>query len=463
MENKNIVSIDINNLYHHPDNRSYDKCGLYELAESIRENGVLQNLVVIPYDREIHHMEVPDPANAYVVVIGNRRLDAAKMAGLAEVPCVIAHMTAAEQISTKLVENILRKNMTPREEAQAMQMMLDLGETVDTVAKKTGFSRMTVRNRLFLLTLDQEKLESADMRGGTLSDYLAIKEIKNPEQRDKLMDAIGTNDFRNLREKFLTQQKKDEDLAEVIALVKSYGKDLTEKPEDENVKSCFSYWAGCNRPEAHSVPADTVTVKYYYKIETIGYPCVRVYRSLLPDEAAAADAETREKEDALFDSMETQLEEATLRAFKLRVDFVKGLSPTALKKHPGTVASFVKESLNYLHKNPYDHSTDNALMAEILGITYDAATDNVVAEEFVNQATACIDKVLFTLAYCTMESNRRRYWNLAYEKGKWIGFRHLPNSQLDTLYDTLAALGYEISTEEAALRDGTHELILQEA
>ncbi len=91
---------------------------------------------------------VDDNFEQFTVVIGHRRLAAAKLAGLTEVPCVIAQMTVKEQMQTMLLENMQRAELTVYEQAQGFQMMLDLGSTVEEVAEKSGFSVATVRRRV---------------------------------------------------------------------------------------------------------------------------------------------------------------------------------------------------------------------------------------------------------------------------------------------------------------------------
>ncbi len=79
-----IKLININKIYHHPDNPRKDLGDLTELAESIRQSGILQNLTVVPWDSNMP--EYGEEEERYYAVIGNRRLAAAKLAGLEEVP-----------------------------------------------------------------------------------------------------------------------------------------------------------------------------------------------------------------------------------------------------------------------------------------------------------------------------------------------------------------------------------------
>ena len=167
MEN-NITLIGIDKLVPHPDNPRGELGDLTELAESIKTSGIMQNLVV-----------VPNTEDTYTVIIGHRRTAAARIAGLTELPCVITEMTPTEQVSTMLLENMQRNDLTVYEQAQGMQMLLDLGETQTSIAARTGLSNATVSRRLKIASLDKKRFKEAELRGGTLDDYLKVSEIKD--------------------------------------------------------------------------------------------------------------------------------------------------------------------------------------------------------------------------------------------------------------------------------------------
>lgn len=146
-----IDEIRLEKLKNHPKNvrKSYD--GIEELADSIKAQGILQNLTVV---------SDPEEDGMYLVVIGNRRLMAARAAGLETAPCYISDMDEKEQVSIMLLENIQRNDLTIYEQAQGFQMVLDLGETEDTLSQKTGFSKTTIRHRLNIAKLNQVFLQS---------------------------------------------------------------------------------------------------------------------------------------------------------------------------------------------------------------------------------------------------------------------------------------------------------------
>ncbi|MBR3243996.1 MAG: ParB/RepB/Spo0J family partition protein, partial [Parasporobacterium sp.] len=117
-----FIQIDINDLIPHPDNPRKDLGDLAELTESIRTNGILQNLTVVK------------DGDKYKVIIGHRRLAAAKAAGLTELPCTVADMDERQQLCTMMEENMQRQDLTIPEQAYGFQYMLDLGETVSSIA-----------------------------------------------------------------------------------------------------------------------------------------------------------------------------------------------------------------------------------------------------------------------------------------------------------------------------------------
>lgn len=174
MEAKEIVNIGLEHIHPHPDNPRKDLGDLTELAESIKKNGILQNLTVIPKEGE---------PGEYIAIIGHRRSAAAKLAGITEAPCrIVEGMTHKEQVSTMLEENMQRGDLTIWEQAQGFQMMLDLGETEDTIAEKTGFSKKTIRHRLNIAKLDSKTLMEKERQDGyqlTLTDMYELEKIKD--------------------------------------------------------------------------------------------------------------------------------------------------------------------------------------------------------------------------------------------------------------------------------------------
>ncbi len=124
-----------------------DNVSLQELANSIREHGIIQPLILTKDTSDEH----------YTLIAGERRLRAAKLAGLESVPAIVREASEQERLELALIENIQRENLSPLESAQAYLMLQEeFGLTQDQVADRVGKSRVAVTNTLRLLKLPQE-------------------------------------------------------------------------------------------------------------------------------------------------------------------------------------------------------------------------------------------------------------------------------------------------------------------
>jgi ParB family chromosome partitioning protein len=153
----------------------FDGDRLDELAQSIRENGIIQPIVVRPMGEE------------FQIVAGERRWRAAQRAGLRRVPAVINHVTDEKLLEIALVENIQRQDLTPVETAKALRLLLDEhGLTQERLAERVGMKRPSVTNYLRLLqlappvreALEEGRLDMGHARAlGGLDDQAAQAEL----------------------------------------------------------------------------------------------------------------------------------------------------------------------------------------------------------------------------------------------------------------------------------------------
>lgn len=124
--------------------RTFDEDALLELAESIKQHGVIQPLIVKKRDKY------------YEIIAGERRWRAAKMAGLKEIPIVIKDLSDQEIMEVALIENIQREDLNPIEEAQAYQRLIkEYNYKQDELAERVSKSRVAVTNSMRLLKLDE--------------------------------------------------------------------------------------------------------------------------------------------------------------------------------------------------------------------------------------------------------------------------------------------------------------------
>lgn len=218
---KSIFMLDTKMLHHHPQNPRKDIGDISELTESIKAKGVLQNLTVV---------ERPNcyEGEGYYVVIGNRRLEAAKAAGLLELPCVIANMTEKEQIETMLLENMQRADLTAKEQADGFQMMIDLGSSVDEISGKTGFARSTIYHRLNIAKLDGEALQENPQV--TMQQLIMLEKIKSIEKRNEVLKLYGgSSNFEYMVEQAVNSEKVAAKREKVHEMLREAGIPKSEK------------------------------------------------------------------------------------------------------------------------------------------------------------------------------------------------------------------------------------------
>ena len=161
--------------------------GIDELAQSMRVHGFTSRLRV--------RRDPTDP-RFFQLVFGERRLRAAKAAGLAVVPCDIAEHTDEELIEIGLTENIQRQDLGPIEEAQAFRLLIDRqGYTHTRLAERIGKDRSYVEDRLVLLRAPEDVQALVAQRPDTLRAAREIAKVASPEERQPLIAGVMTGDL----------------------------------------------------------------------------------------------------------------------------------------------------------------------------------------------------------------------------------------------------------------------------
>jgi ParB family transcriptional regulator, chromosome partitioning protein len=160
----------------------FDEVALQELADSIRENGVIQPLIVSRLS-----------VNKYCLVAGERRLRASKLAGLRSVPVVVQNIGNEDTfLELALIENIQRTDLNPLEEAEAYKKLIDrFGYTQEQTAQKVGKKRSTITNSLRLLLLPdyiRDDLVSGALTEGHARSLLRI--VDNPTALKEIRDLV---------------------------------------------------------------------------------------------------------------------------------------------------------------------------------------------------------------------------------------------------------------------------------
>jgi ParB family transcriptional regulator, chromosome partitioning protein len=180
----------------HQPRREFDEQALQELSQSIKENGIIQPLVVRKTE------------TGYELIAGERRLRAAKLAGLEQVPIVVRRSTDKESLEVALIENIQRRDLNCVDEALAyFQLIEEFGLTQEGVAKQVGKDRATVANHLRLLNLPEVILEGLKKEEISLGHAKAILSLETVEDKLKL--------WKELSEKKLSVREAEKRAAEI--------------------------------------------------------------------------------------------------------------------------------------------------------------------------------------------------------------------------------------------------------
>ncbi len=199
----------------------FDEEALRALADSVKEKGVLQPLLV----RKV--------GNDYELIAGERRLRASKLAGLSEVPVIVREMTDQEVLEVALVENLLRENLTAIEEAEGLQRLIDeFSHTQEALSKIIGKSRSHIANTLRLLTLPesvQNLVKEGKLSAGQARSLVGLENAEDLAQLiiKKDLNVRQVEELVNKLKNAKPQNKEPEEISQdLVDIEKSLNKSL---------------------------------------------------------------------------------------------------------------------------------------------------------------------------------------------------------------------------------------------
>lgn len=180
--------------------KEFDGEKLDELAQSIKENGVIQPIIV----RQ-------SPVIGYEILAGERRYRASLLAGLTSIPAVVKQLSDQEMMVQSIIENLQRENLNPIEEARAYESLVEKGFTHAKIADKMGKSRPYISNSIRLLSLPEQIL--SEIVNGKLSQAHARSLVGlNKEQQDYFFQRIIEEDISVRKLEALLTEKKQKKL-----------------------------------------------------------------------------------------------------------------------------------------------------------------------------------------------------------------------------------------------------------
>lgn len=440
MEKNTIVMLSASELHPHPNNPRKDLGDLTELSDSIKRNGVMQNLTVVPRE-----------AGGYTLIIGHRRCAAAKLAGLTVLPCVIAELTEREQVGIMLCENMQRADITPYEQAESMQLMLDLGDTVAEIAEKTGFTKKTVKDRLKLAKLDSQKLKKACERQVTLAELLKVAELSDENERNAVLAKAGTNNFSNAYQAAKDKEEKNKKMA---MMREHIGLWAAKRVVGENSEGDIyrTFISASDKVEKISEKLDSSREQYgayipTFREDSYGFT---IFSQKTAEEKANSEKNAKKNEmNDQIDAFWDRLKEIGNRHYNLRLSFVREMRLCTSSYSDVLLQEYLTRRI----ENTY---SDTTYIRKALG----AGRSDNEATEMIKKYKGRPEDLLFLMAYGEMRDSADGYFQKNWNHGTWEIVRKT-NESLTAIYEFLCRYGYEMSDDEIDMREGRHEVYRQ--
>ncbi len=247
--------------------KSVEDAALRDLAASIVEHGVLQPVLVT------------ETLDGYELIAGERRLRAARMAGLTKIPAVVRQLAGHAQLEVALVENIQRADLNPLEEAEAYRQLTDtFGMSQDDVARRVGRARSTVANTMRLLEL--APAVQAAVRDGSITEghARAIASIDGAPRQEALLAAVTRRGLSVRQTEDLARRLKraTPETDPATAPAAEVSADPQPDPETERIESELRAALGTKVSVTRSRKGGRIVIEYYDEADL-----ARLYEKLL--------------------------------------------------------------------------------------------------------------------------------------------------------------------------------------
>lgn len=440
-----IVNIGVEHIHPHPENPRKDLGDLAELVESIKKNGVMQNLTVIPQEGS---------PGEYTAIIGHRRHAAAKLAGIAELPCrIIESMSKKEQVVTMLEENMQRNDLTIYEQAQGFQMMLDLGETEKSIAEKTGFSKKTIQHRLNIAKLDQTELKKKEQDDNfqlSLRDLYELEKIEDVKIRNKILkDAKCSSEIVSMAQRAVAEALRIERFKQIADMAKKAG--IEKAPNEAENEMYSGKWDTVKEFDLDKEVPKKLSVKDSDKLYYLLYwRSVRIIkkhknekRDLTPEEIAKKEKDKKKKQiKAIMKEMDASRKEFIRNIIAGKVDAVK--NEEEIREG---IWRFLLESCAYL--------SFNSMVGFFTEKDYYSCPEEEKAEAKKKMEGLSYTNSMLVALHNAAKDTNIIDWNGCYNKESGESLKHC--------YEALEPYGWTFANENAEkVLDGTHELYEQE-
>lgn len=358
---------------------SFDEKALNELAESIKQHGIIQPLIV----RQL--------ADKYEIIAGERRYKAATLAGLSTVPVIVTNLSDAKSAEVALVENIQRKNLSSIEEALSYKRKIDKDNlTQEQLAKLLGLSQSTVANRLRLLNLSNEVQDALLKEKISERHARSLLQISDKNKQTELLNRIITER--------LTVRQLDEIIKKELSSPSTYAEEVP-----SNLEQPLS-----SEPEAEPIPEQNPSTQIE-SLDVLGDDNTLDNSNNIFDTEidASMPSETLEELDK-----EPQQEEPMSNILNFLQSFNN--SAPSLDDEPTNMQTFDDDVFNDVH-SAYDLIDDANKDPDIVNL-------DTVNESSVTSDNQVLDEVVPRIKSGDMSSLKKAYHDLQDEAEK-AGFK----------------------------------------
>lgn len=347
-----------------------------------------------------------------------------------------------------LLENIQRSDLTVYEQAKGFQMMMDFGDSVSGIVKKTGFSESTVRRRLKMAELDENVLKKVSSRQISFGDIDKLSEIEDLETRNKVLADIGTANFNNSLRSAVEKEKKEKALAGMREALNAKGlKEVTWNEYREKYDYEVSIDGSVDDLEKRLDDAigNGVTAYYFSYLTTFYLLTDKKAEARKTPEQLAAEEREKDREER-YNLLESTFE----RLYQLRRDFINNYSLKQATVNLDKIASLTL--VCGLNGDFWDEISKEDLWKLLFGRETVVSSYEEMCAEIEPSAAA---KALLVAVWLLTDGDDLdcHDWSCRYDS----------DARLEMIYEFLESLGYEMSDEERELLNGESELYLKEA
>ena len=346
-----------------------------------------------------------------------------------------------------------RNDLTIWEQAQGFQMMLDLGETEDTIAEKTGFSKKTIRHRLNIAKLDSKTLMEKERQDGyqlSLTDLYELEKIKDVKTRDKILkDSTYSRDLARRAINAQKEQKRQENMKLYVAMMKKLG--LKKAPKEADGEFYTDKW---ERMKDYSLDKEPPKAM---KFEDNGEPMfylerygtLYVIRKKKKEKKVLTPEEEAKKQNM---RNKKQIKAILKEAANTRKAFIEGILSGRIPKV--TDESKIEAELFEQMMDWETFTGHNTLKEFFLGCKcYEAQKDEVDAAEKKMEGLSVLHKLLCMVSAMVADADLVD-WNYTYSTGK--------GEKVKAFYKVLELYGFQYpNDEEKSAVEGTSELYVK--